>query len=64
LTESYSIVKDNGDSKEYKTFFIINEEAARQVRLRAMEHALKEMEITGRSAEVISEFANERLKLD
>ena len=64
LTESYSIVKDNGDTKEYKTFFILNEEKAGQARMRAMERSLKETKIAVKEAEEISRFVNEGFKLE
>jgi hypothetical protein len=64
LTESYSIVKDNGDTKEYKTFFILNEEKASQIRARALERSLKETKITIKEAEEISKFVNEGFNLE
>jgi len=64
LTESYSIVKDKGDSKEFKTFFIMNEEKAGAARMRAMERSLRETKITVDEAKEISKFVNEGFKLD
>ena len=64
LTESYSIVKDNGTTKEYKTFFILNEEKAGAARARAMERSLRETKIAIKDAEEISKFVNEEFDLE
>jgi len=64
LTESYSIVKEKGDTKEFKTFFIMNEEKASIARMRAMERSLKETKITIDEAKEISKFVNEGFNLD
>ena len=64
LTESYSIVKENGQNREYKTFFILNEETAMTARKRAMERSLLETKIAIREAEEISKFVNEGFGLE
>ena len=64
LTESFSIVKNTGTDKEYKTFFILNEEKAGQARRKAMERSLIETKITIREAEEISKFVNEGFIFD
>jgi hypothetical protein len=64
LTESYSIVKENGNTKEYKTFFIMNEEKAGAARKRALEKSLLETKIAVKEAEEISKFVNEGFNLD
>ena len=64
LTESYSIVKDKGATKEYKTFFIVNEEKAGLARKKAMERSLIETKITIKEAEEISKFVNEGFNLE
>ena len=66
LTESYSIVKDSkdGKTKEYKTFFILNEQAAMTARKRAMERSLLETRIAVKEAEEISKFVNEGFSLE
>ena len=64
LTESYSIVKDNGATKEYRTFFILNEEKAMAARKRALERSLLETKIAIREAEEISKFVNEGFSLE
>lgn len=64
LTESYSIVKDKGATKEYKTFFILNEEQANIARKRAMDRSLRETRISLKEAEEISKFVNEGFDLE
>jgi len=64
LTESYSIVKNNGATNEYRTFFILNEEKAGVVRRRAMERSLIETKIAVREAEEIAKFVNEGFSLE
>jgi hypothetical protein len=60
LKPSFSIVKEKADgTKEYKTFFIVNEETASKARLRALENAAKETEIAQEYARKISEFVRE-----
>lgn len=64
LTESYAIVKENGTSKEYKIFFILNEDKARESRAKAMERSLKETKISIETANEISKFVNEGFNID
>ncbi|MDR2065514.1 MAG: hypothetical protein LBP85_07405 [Prevotellaceae bacterium] len=64
LTESYSLIKDNGATKEYKTFFILNEEKATLARQKAMERSLIETKLTIKEAEEISKFVNEGFNLE
>jgi hypothetical protein len=64
LTESFSLVKDNGTSKEYVTFFILNEEKAVLARKKAMEQSLIETKLTLIEAEEISKFVEEGFDLD
>ena len=64
LTESYSIVKDNGATKEFKTFFILNEEKAGIARARAMERSLRETKITIKEADEISKYVREGFNLE
>ena len=64
MTESYSIVKDNKDSKEFKTFFIVNEVKAGAARMRAMERSLRETQLAVQEAEAISKFVNEGFNLE
>jgi len=64
LTESYSIVRNNGKTNEYKTFFILNEKKAGTARRRAMEKSLLETKIAIKEAEEISKFVNEGFNLE
>jgi hypothetical protein len=60
LQLSFSIVKEKPDgNREYKTFFIINEEAASKARIRAIENATKETNLAQEYANKISEFVRE-----
>jgi hypothetical protein len=66
LTESYSIVKEEPKTKmkQYKTFFIMNEEKAGAARKRALEKSLLETQIAVKEAEEISKFVNEGFSLE
>ena len=64
LTESYSIVKDGEGAKEYKTFFILNEEKAGMARAKALERSLRETKVAIKEAEEISKFVQEGFNLE
>ena len=64
LTESYSVVKDNGDAKQFETVFILNEAKANIARKKAMEKSLLETKIAIKEAEEISKFVNEGFSLE
>jgi len=65
LTESYSLVKDNGDgTKSYQTIFILNEEKAGIARKLALERSLKDTKITNDEAGEITKFVDERFPVD
>jgi hypothetical protein len=64
LTESYSIVKDNGDSKQYKIFFILNEEEGRAACERALKKSLKETKLVLNEMEEVSKFIDENVTID
>ena len=60
LKESFSMVKEqSNDTRQYKTFFIIDEVAASKARVRAIENALLETKIAQEYAKKISEFVRE-----
>lgn len=59
LTESYAIVRGNKNRKEYKVFFVVNEEKAISARLKAMERAFQESNAAQKYAKKISEFVRE-----
>ena len=60
LSESYSVIRDNGDGTfEMQTFFIVSEKAASKARIRALENASRESEAAQKYAEVVSKFVEE-----
>lgn len=59
LTESFSVVKENGKRKQYRVYFIVNEDKASQARIRAMQRALEETQAAQKYAREISEFVQE-----
>jgi hypothetical protein len=64
LTESFSIVRDNGDSKEYKTFFILNEEEGRAACERALKKSLRETKLVLNEMDEVSRFINENVTIE
>ena len=65
LKESFSIVKEHANgTREYKTFFIIDESSASKARVRAMENALKETKVAQEYATKISEFVREGFEMN
>ncbi len=64
LTESYAIVKDNGSSKQYKVFFILDEEKARLARINSMKKSLKETQISLETMKEISKFIEEEVNIE
>jgi hypothetical protein len=63
LTESYAVVKEQGKNKQYKVFFIVNEEKASAARMRAMERAARETEAAQKYAKKITDFVKEGFEL-
>lgn len=64
MQESYSIIHDNGDGTfEMQTYFIIDEEAASQARIRAFEQAMRESAAAQKHAEMVSNFIKEGFEL-
>lgn len=60
LKESFSIIHDNGDgSFSMQVYFIVDEDAATQARIRAFENAIKESEAAQKYAEKVSDFIKE-----
>lgn len=59
LTESYAIVKDKDRTKQMKIFFLVNEEKAMTVRLKALERAMEESQIAQMYATRIAKFVRE-----
>ena len=56
LTESYAIERSAKTGREYKVFFIVNEEKAMSARLRALERAAQESEAAQKYATKIADF--------
>lgn len=57
LKESFSIIHDNGNGTfELQTFYVVDENGARQARIRALESAMKESELAQKHADKISDF--------
>lgn len=60
MQPSFTIIHNNGDGTyEVRTYFIVEEDAARKARLRALEDAMKESVIAQQHADQISNFVKE-----
>lgn len=60
MKESYTIIRDKKDGTfEMQSFFIIDEDAATQARIRAFENAAKESEMAQKYATQVSDFIKE-----
>ena len=65
LKKSFSVYREKGDAGiDYKVFYLINEAAASQARVRAMERAMQESEFARANAERISAFVREGFALE
>lgn len=64
ISESFSMEKDNGKVKQYRVFYLVNEEKAAEARRRAMEHAMKESEMSQQFSNKISGFVQEGFKIN
>jgi len=62
--ESYSVVKEYGNEKQYRTFFIVNEDDALKARIRAMEMAAKETALAQQYANQVVEFVREGFAIE
>ena len=65
IQESYSLVRtgENGQ-KEYRTYFLINEDAATKARVRAWENAAKESQAAQQYGTKISEWIKEGFEIE
>jgi hypothetical protein len=63
LTESYAIVKEEKQARQYKLFFVVNEEKAAAARIRALERAAQETEVAQQYATKITDFVREGFDL-
>lgn len=64
LQPSYSLVRDHGSYKEFKTFFILNYEKAGLACQRALEQSLNEVKLSNEVAKEISDFINEGITVE
>lgn len=63
MKESFSVIRENKDgSYEMQSFFIVNEDAATQARIRAFENAAKESTAAQKYAQKVSDFVREGFK--
>lgn len=56
LTESYALVKETSNGRQYRVFFLVNEEQATTARMRALERAAQESAAAQKYATKIAEF--------
>ena len=65
LKKSFSVYREKSNGTlDYKVFYLVNEAAASQARIRAMERAMKESEFARANAERISAFVREGFSLE
>ncbi|MDR2449205.1 MAG: hypothetical protein LBD52_04520 [Prevotellaceae bacterium] len=64
LTESYAIIKEEKQARQYKLFFVVNEEKAAAARIRALERAAQETAVAQQYATEITEFVREGFELE
>lgn len=65
LKKSFAVYRQKGDGGiDYRIFYLVNEAAASQARIRAMERAMMESEFARANAERISAFVREGFQLD
>lgn len=66
MKESFTVIRETGKDKasgapiyEMQTFFVIDEDAATEARIRAFENAMRESEAAQKHAEMVSKFIRE-----
>ena len=65
MKESFSVIRENKDgSYEMQSFFIVNEDAATQARIRAFENAAKESAAAQKYALKVADFVREGFKVE
>lgn len=65
MKESFAIYKeDSGGKKEYNVYYIVNEEKAAQIRMRAMRSAIEESKLAEEFSKGISDFVRERFETE
>ena len=70
MKESFSVIRETGKEKktgapifEMQTFYIIDEDAASEARIRAFENAMRESAAAQKHAEMVSDFIKEGFEL-
>jgi ABC-type metal ion transport system substrate-binding protein len=64
LTESYAIEKEDKPARQYKLFFVVNEEKAAAARIKALERAAQETAVAQQYATKITEFVREGFEIE
>ena len=65
MKESFGIYKEDANgNKEYNVYYIVNEEKAAQIRLRAMQTAIEESKLAEEFSKSISDFVRERFEIE
>ena len=70
MKESFSVIRETGKEKktgapifEMETYYVIDEDAASEARIRAFENAMRESAIAQKHAEMVSDFIKEGFDL-
>ena len=71
MKESFSVIRENGKDKksgapvyEMQTFYLIDEDAASEARIRAFENAMRESAAAQKHAEMVSKFIQEGFEVE
>jgi len=65
LKESFAIYREDANGKkEYNVYYIVNEDRAAQIRMRAMQQAIEESKLSEEFAKGISDFVRERFEIE
>jgi hypothetical protein len=59
LAFSFAVEKENGAGKSYRAYYIVNEDNAGKVRLRAMQQAFEESKMAQQYATAVANFVSE-----
>lgn len=62
LTESFTIIRGEGNNKQMEVFFIVNEDKAEEFRQKAFKRAIEESELAQEHAQQISDFVNSKFE--
>lgn len=65
MKESFAIYReDDNGKKEYNVYYIVNEEKAAQIRIKAMQQAIEESKLAEEFAKGISDFVRDRFEIE